>query len=121
MEDRDLDPQALDDRAIREADAAEAEALMSKADLDSKDEMGMYGESPVEYSTRMLEQALIEAVDAMIQTCRYAENEKLRFEAAKYILDRGFGTTSPNGGRFADTDDPLFKLLEKVMDKPKSN
>lgn len=82
------------------------------------DEQKLYDESAAQYGVRILEEGIRHAADAMVQLCIYCEDDKLRFAAAKYVLDRGFGSTSPNNGKYAEReDDVLAKFFEKISDK----
>src|SRR5262245_47078126 len=93
----------------------ELEAQIDGTAPDADSEQALFGESPAEYASRRLDEGLIDAIDTMCWMARFAEDENRRFQAAKYLLDRGFGTTSPFNGKHAEKeDDPLRTLIDRI-------
>ena len=95
-------------------DAAD-ERLRDAVASDELDEQKMFNETAAEFASRYLDDGLRDAAKAMVDICVRAEDERLRFAAAKYLLDRGFGSISPTTGKYAGDDDPLFKFIAKVV------
>jgi hypothetical protein len=92
------------------------EAMLSGTASLAEMEKQMRDETPVEFANRTLDEGLIDAVTAMVEICKMSSDDKLRFAAAKYILDRAFGSTSPTSGKYADKEaDPLYDFIAKVV------
>jgi hypothetical protein len=97
---------------------AQISSASDRAVSNELDEQKLFSESPVDFAKRRLDEALIDAVEAMYQICKFGEDDKLRFAAAKYIMDRAFGSTSPTTGRYSEKeDDPIFNFIEKVASR----
>lgn len=93
----------------------ELEDKLSKAADHTLDEQKLFNESPVEYAKRRLDELLTDAIDELLNLCRFEEDPKIRFTVSKYIIDRAFGSTGPAAGRHVDKeDDPLFNFIDRV-------
>lgn len=91
------------------------EDRLSKAVDDSLNEQKLFSESPVEYAKRRLDELLTDAIDELLNLCRFEEDPKIRFTVAKYIIDRAFGSTSPATGRYTEKEeDPLYGFIERI-------
>jgi len=103
------------DSSKRREQERQLEEQMMNAAHGELDEQKMFAESPVDFAKRRLDEALTDAVEAMVQIVHMSEDDKLRYAAAKYILDRAFGSTSPSTGRHREAEaDPLYDFLGKV-------
>ena len=76
-------------------------------------EAEMHGESEQQTASRVFRENLPLAAQAICHVARYAPNERIRLDAAKYVVER-------NLGRLADvqptsTEDPFEKLLAEVV------
>jgi hypothetical protein len=60
-------------------------------------EKQMLGGSTVDMGRRHFEENLPQAVLAIVKVARHSENDKLRFEAAKYIVERVLGKIQDTG------------------------
>lgn len=87
----------------------------ARALIDLKQEQDAIG--PDSNSTIMTEQRFIDraplAADAIMHIMQHSSNERLRFDAAKYIVDRALGKVSDNG--LGGGPNPLERLLQGVL------
>jgi len=54
------------------------------------------------------------AAQSIVNLAMHGDNEKIRFDACKYLLERSLGPASKSHGR-TDTD-PIQTLIDEVMD-----
>lgn len=67
------------------------------------------GETPAQYAQRMFHENSPIAAQAIIHLAVHSPNEKMRFDAARYITERVLGPT--NAPTSASEESPLTKLL----------
>jgi hypothetical protein len=72
-------------------------------------------ESEAELSERLMKENLPLVTANLIHTALYSDNEKLRFDAGRYLMERALGKTSDQGftSAIGDPLDRFFKDLEK--------
>ena len=73
-------------------------------------EKEMLGGSTVDLGRRYLEENLPQAVLSIVKVARHSENDKLRFDAAKYIVERVLG-------KIADNSSTEKAAWEKLIDE----
>ena len=67
-----------------------------------------------QYANKVLEENLDFAVHRIVHIVKYTDNEKLAFDAAKYMLERILGRT-PDFGSVSDKDE-LVNLVYEISD-----
>jgi hypothetical protein len=78
------------------------------------DERSITGEDEVQQTARIFREALPQATQAIVHTALYSDNDKLRLEAARYVVERNLGGlahVNPATG----TDNPWEALLGDVV------
>jgi hypothetical protein len=111
----------MDAEERRAYERQQEQAIQAATASEALDEMKMFSESAAEYASRRLDEGLRNAVEAMVDLCDHTDDDKLRFAAAKYILDRAFGSTSPTSGKYAEREnDPLYDFVAKVVKQGES-
>ncbi len=98
--DEERERQRQDDEAF--AAAVQAEWNVSETD-------------PSEAAQGLLRDALIPALQSIVNIAEHSPDHKLRFDAAKYIVDRGLGTLN-HANPAAAPKAPLDKFLEQVYE-----
>lgn len=79
-----------------------------------KAEQFMREESEADAAKRIFKQSLLPAVQSIVQIAQYSNNERLRYTAAQYVVERNIGRlqdTPPEMG-----DDPLDRLLASCVE-----
>lgn len=109
---------------------SEQEAAITNARIEAaEEEMRIMELTPVEYARKHLRESLTSAVTTVVEVCETTEVDssanvqllKLRFDAAKYLIDRAFGSTSPTSGDQKEKElNPLEALLDRVMTSDKN-
>jgi hypothetical protein len=72
--------------------------------------------TPEQLADKLLEEALPVAVSSVVQLASYGETEKMRFDASRYIIDRGLGTPTQVGALQIKAGDPLERLLADCVE-----
>lgn len=76
-------------------------------------EAALNGESEQETAGRVFRENLPLAAQAIVHVARYASNERIRLDAAKYVVERNLGRLADV--QVAPIDDPFEKLLAEVI------
>lgn len=71
--------------------------------------------TPAAQAQRLMEEALPVAVAGLVHLSQFAETEKMRFDAQKYLIDRNLGTPTKEGDLAATVQDPLEQLVEDCI------
>jgi hypothetical protein len=73
-------------------------------------------QSDIAEAERILSQAAPIAARTLVDLCANGINERIRLQAAQYIVDRNFGRITDAGSRGGD--DPLQSILGVVLREP---
>lgn len=100
------------DRFIH-TDDEEGDAWVTDAEVEAlAHEREVMGTDHVQQAEEILKQHLPTAVNSIAKLARVANNETVRLNAAKYIIDRNLGKiTEPH----VEAEDPIKKALEGVI------
>lgn len=99
------DEQWVSDAQLQEA--LEMEQKVFGRDLDS-------GASK-KLARRLFEENAAAAAQSIIKTAVHGSTEKVRFDAAKYVLERALGPTANPYDRAANDNDPLEAAVQELM------
>lgn len=77
-------------------------------------EMDMYDENYAQVSKRKMTENLPFATDAIIYLAMHSESERMRFDAAKYVMERCLGKVSDQGIT-SSQDDPLDSFAAEFI------
>lgn len=97
---------------------AEHEDALTRAKQIAEQEMQVMEVDSVTYAKQRLKEGVLTAALTMVEIAESTDLDvpervqKLRFDAAKYILDRAFGSVSPTSGEHSEkAEDPLDAFL----------
>lgn len=74
-------------------------------------QFGGEGETEESIAKRLFRENLIQATQAICHLAVYGLNEKLRFDAAKYVVERNLGPAGYDGG----VRDPIEDLIAEIV------
>lgn len=81
-------------------------------------EQAAFGEeSNFDTAERIIQENLPFAVQSIVHLALMSDNEKMRFDASKYLVDRAIGRVDEKGLR-AREDDPIAKLMADSVSSP---
>ena len=80
---------------------------------DLTQEIKIDGDDNARIAKRLMHENLPIAAMAICHVAQYADNDRLRLDAAKYIVERNLGRTADVIP--PDSEDPLEKLLDGVI------
>jgi len=63
---------------------------------------------------KQVREALPVALSQMIHISSFGETEQMRFQASKYLIDRGLGNVQPGGDLLDTSINPLERILEQI-------
>lgn len=101
---------------------SDAEKALTRAKEAAEAEMKAFDLGPVEYARKRLTEGLLDAALTMVEIAKGTDldspfqDQKLRFDAAKYLLDRAFGSVSPTSGEHTSKQEtPIESFLATVV------
>jgi hypothetical protein len=89
------------------------DALSQLKQLEEDPSMDGHAENPLDAATRVFQDHLVLASRSICHMALYAENERLRLDAAKYVVDRNLGRIG-EANPLTRQKDPLMDLLEGI-------
>jgi hypothetical protein len=72
------------------------------------------GEKPIDQAKRLIDENLPLATASVIHLALHGQNENQRFQAARYLMDRGLGKVTDQGTS-VEGGDPIERLLQDVL------
>lgn len=96
------------DRAVAEMLTPELAHLKAETNLDD-------AQQTAEMVTRIFREHAVEASLSIIQLANHAGNERIRLDAAKYVVEKATDVQSGDGG------DPLFNLVKGMNEMLKQH
>lgn len=73
------------------------------------------GENEKVAAQRIFRENLLMAVSSICHLASYSTNDRIRFDASKYVVERSLGQLRDVPGAFEDSDDPLERLLAESV------
>ncbi len=74
-----------------------------------EEQSDVMGENEIDTAKRLLKENLVGATAAITQIALYSDNEKLRFDASKYIIERNMGKADGTDNE----GDPVEALIRR--------